>query len=183
MVEPPGDFGRIGIFEIHNGIFFAIKVLFVKQRTGAVQQAGENELDVAANPFTVETGEKRCRRSAVKTFVVIEHPNSQACLPFRPESDRLPETEREMKVNREAIRRGSFKDIGKTIHRYDFELTQESFALSRKCAKRRQNTTACPQRCAVGSILRSLRGFAGNPCVQGVTLNTVPPWWKKVNCW
>jgi hypothetical protein len=47
-------------------------------------------LDVVANPFAVKTREERCRRGPVKAFVVIEHPNSQTCLPLA-RSDRLPE--------------------------------------------------------------------------------------------
>ena len=37
MVEPPGDFGRAGILEIHDGIFVAIKVVLIEQgsRRGA----------------------------------------------------------------------------------------------------------------------------------------------------
>jgi hypothetical protein len=61
MIEPPSDFGRAGILEVHNGVFIAIEMILVKQSPGAVQQAGEHELHVAADPFAVETGEKRCR--------------------------------------------------------------------------------------------------------------------------
>ena len=30
MVEPPGNFGRTGIFEVHNGVFIAIEVSLVE---------------------------------------------------------------------------------------------------------------------------------------------------------
>jgi hypothetical protein len=62
-----------------------------------MQQARENKLNVAANPFAIETREQRSGRSPIKAFVVIEHPNFQACLPFEPESDRLPEKEARMR--------------------------------------------------------------------------------------
>jgi hypothetical protein len=97
MVEPPGDFRGAGLFEIDDGIFLTIKVLLVKQSAGAMQQARENKLNVAANPFAIETREQRSGRSPIKAFVVIEHPNFQACLPFEPESDRLPEKEARMR--------------------------------------------------------------------------------------
>jgi len=58
MVEPPGDLGRAGILEVHDGVLVAIELLFIKQGPGAVQQAGENEFDVAANPLPVETREQ-----------------------------------------------------------------------------------------------------------------------------
>jgi len=36
MIEPPSDLGRTGILEIHNGIFIAIEMLFIKKCAGAV---------------------------------------------------------------------------------------------------------------------------------------------------
>jgi len=59
MVEPPGDFGRAGILEIHDGVFVTIEVVFVKKRAGAMQQAGEHELDIVADPFPVKAREER----------------------------------------------------------------------------------------------------------------------------
>ena len=37
MVEPPGNFGRAGVLEVHDGVFVAIKLLFIEQapRRGA----------------------------------------------------------------------------------------------------------------------------------------------------
>jgi hypothetical protein len=103
MIEPPGNFGGTGIFKVNDGVLVAVKILFIKEGASTVQQAGVHELDVVANPLAVETGEKRRRRGAVKAFIVIEHSNSQSCLPFRPESDRLPEIEPESKVNRNSV--------------------------------------------------------------------------------
>ena len=77
VVEPPGNFGRAGIFEVDDGILVAVELLFVEQRAGAVDQAGEHEVGVAANALAVEAGEQRGGGSSVKTFVVIEDPDSQ----------------------------------------------------------------------------------------------------------
>ena len=37
MVEPPGDLGRTGILEVHDGVFVAIEVSLVEKRARAVQ--------------------------------------------------------------------------------------------------------------------------------------------------
>ena len=56
MVEPPGNFGRTGIFEIDDGVLFAIEFLFIEQRTGAMNEASELEVGVLANALAVEAG-------------------------------------------------------------------------------------------------------------------------------
>ena len=78
MIKPPGNFGRTRIFEIDDCILVAVKLLFIEQRPGAMQQAREDELNVIANPLPVESREQRSRRSPIKTPVVVENPNSQA---------------------------------------------------------------------------------------------------------
>ncbi len=77
MVEPPGNFGRTGVLEVDDGVFFAVELLFVEQRAGAVDQAGKDELGVAADAFAIEAGKYGGGTSSVKTFVVIENANSQ----------------------------------------------------------------------------------------------------------
>ena len=78
MVEPPGNFGRTGVLEVHDGVFVAIKLLLIEQRPGAVQQAGENEGDIVSDPLPVKAREEGGRRCPVKAFVVIEDPNFQS---------------------------------------------------------------------------------------------------------
>ena len=56
MVEPPGDFGRAGVFEVDDGILVAVELIFVEQRPGTVDQAGEDEVGIAANAFAIEAG-------------------------------------------------------------------------------------------------------------------------------
>ncbi|HEX8811517.1 MAG TPA: hypothetical protein VF742_05955 [Terracidiphilus sp.] len=38
MVEPPGNVGRTGVFEIDNSVFVTVELFLVEQRTGAVDQ-------------------------------------------------------------------------------------------------------------------------------------------------
>lgn len=83
MVEPPGDFARTRIFEIDDGVFVAIKIGFVEERAGAVQQARVYKINVVADALSVKARKKRSRRCAVKTPIVVENLNPQA-LPFSP---------------------------------------------------------------------------------------------------
>src|SRR5580700_5222296 len=59
MVEPPGDLGRRRVLEIDDGVFVAIEMGFIKQRSGAVQKAGKDEVGVFANALAIKTGEER----------------------------------------------------------------------------------------------------------------------------
>ena len=78
MIEPPGDLGGAGIFEVDDGVFVAIKLLLVKQRSGAMQQSGEDERGVSANALPIEAGKQGGRASPIKALVVIENPNFQS---------------------------------------------------------------------------------------------------------
>ena len=66
MIEPPGDFGRTRILEVHDGVFVAIKLSLIKQCTGAVQQAGKYEACVVADALAVETRKKGSRTAPSK---------------------------------------------------------------------------------------------------------------------
>ena len=77
MVEPPGNPGRRGVFEVHNGVFVAGKLALVKERSGAMHQAVIFIAGFGRNALTMESGEQRRRASSVETFVVIEDANSQ----------------------------------------------------------------------------------------------------------
>src|SRR5579872_2679424 len=81
MVEPPGDFGRAGILKVHDGILVAVEILFIEQSSGAMQQSGENEMDIATNALAIETG-KQCRRTRpVKATIMKENTNLQTNAP------------------------------------------------------------------------------------------------------
>lgn len=72
MVEPPCNFGRTGIFEIDNCVFVAVEMGFVKKRSRAVQEAGEEEVGVFANALAIEAGEQCGGASSIETLVVVE---------------------------------------------------------------------------------------------------------------
>jgi hypothetical protein len=83
MVEPPGDLRRTGIFEIYNGIFIAVELLFVEEGSGAMQQTAVHKFHIAADAFAVKAGEQRRRRGPVKTLIVIKDPYSHSFISFR----------------------------------------------------------------------------------------------------
>jgi hypothetical protein len=78
MVEPPSDFGRTGVLEIDDGIFVAVEMRFIKERSRAMQQAGEDEGGVLANALPIKTREERGGASSVETLVVVENSNFHA---------------------------------------------------------------------------------------------------------
>ena len=73
MIEPPAYFGGTGVFKIHDSVFVAIEMGFVEERAGAMQQSGEDEINVLSNALPVETGKQRSRTRSVKTFIVIKN--------------------------------------------------------------------------------------------------------------
>ena len=66
VIEPPGDFGRTGIFKIDDGVFVAIKLLLVKQRTSPVQQAGIYKVCIVAARFVLDRNGKTGPRSKLR---------------------------------------------------------------------------------------------------------------------
>jgi hypothetical protein len=77
MVEPPSDFGRTGVLEIDDGIFVAVEMRFIKERSRAMQQAGEDEGGVLANALAVKPGEECGGASSVETLVVVKDSDFQ----------------------------------------------------------------------------------------------------------
>ena len=59
MVEPPGDLWGARVFEVHDGIFVAIEIVFVEERSGAMQQARISELHVVADSVSVKARKQR----------------------------------------------------------------------------------------------------------------------------
>ena len=78
MVEPPCDLGGTGVFEIDDGIFVPVELGFVEERSGAMQQAGENKVGVFANPLAIKTGEECGGAGSVETLVVVEDSDFQS---------------------------------------------------------------------------------------------------------
>src|ERR1700733_10915196 len=86
VIEPPGNFRRAGIFEIDDGVLIAIKLRFIEQRARAMEEAGIDEVHVAAHAFAIKAAEERRRACPVKTLVVIKNPNSQMASSTRSSS-------------------------------------------------------------------------------------------------
>src|SRR5271163_3245627 len=86
MIEPPRNLGRTGVFEIDDGILVAVEMGFVKQRSGAMHETGEDELGVSANALAIKTGEQRRGASSVETFVVVKDSDFQCT----PQATRIP---------------------------------------------------------------------------------------------
>ena len=81
MVKPPGNFGRTGVLEIDDGVFVAVEMGFVKQRSRAMHEAGKDEIGILANALAIEAGEECGGRGSVETLVVIKDPDSQSNAP------------------------------------------------------------------------------------------------------
>jgi hypothetical protein len=77
MVEPPGDGGRAGIFEIDDGVLITVELILVEQGAGSMYEAGEEELGVTADALAIETREDGGGGGSVEAFVVIKDPDSQ----------------------------------------------------------------------------------------------------------
>src|ERR1700683_3138409 len=81
MVEPPCDLGRTGVLEVDDGIFVAVEMGFVKERSGTMQQAREDELGVFANALAIKAGEERSGAGSVETLVVVKDSDFQSMSP------------------------------------------------------------------------------------------------------
>jgi hypothetical protein len=77
VIKPPGNLGGAGVLEINDGVLVAVKLLFVKQGASAVDQSGEDKIDIAANALAIEARKQGGRGSSVKTLVVVENADSQ----------------------------------------------------------------------------------------------------------
>src|ERR1700757_4231810 len=70
MIEPPGDFWRIGIFEIDDGVFVAVKQPLFPGVLGLVGHAAEVEFGLGIETFPVKAVKKRCGSSAIETAIM-----------------------------------------------------------------------------------------------------------------
>jgi len=74
MVEPPGYFWRVGIFEINDRIFIAIEDAILPRRHSPVGHAAKSEFSVLIEALTVKAVKQRSRSRAVKTSIVEAKP-------------------------------------------------------------------------------------------------------------
>jgi hypothetical protein len=57
MIEPPGQFRRRTVFEIHDGVFIAIEIAVIKQGSGAMHHRLKNLFPVGVNILAVKPPE------------------------------------------------------------------------------------------------------------------------------
>jgi len=58
VIEPPGDVGRGGVFEVDDGVFVARELALVKQRPGAMDEAVVLVAGVPGDALAVEAREE-----------------------------------------------------------------------------------------------------------------------------
>jgi hypothetical protein len=73
MIEPPGNRWRGAIFEIDNRVLIAGKILFVEQRSRAVDQSTEFILCVRCDAFAMKACKQRGGTGSIETLIVIEN--------------------------------------------------------------------------------------------------------------
>jgi hypothetical protein len=57
VIEPPGDFGRWGVFEVDDGVLVAGKVGLIEEGAGAVDEAAELVGGVLGDTLVVKAAE------------------------------------------------------------------------------------------------------------------------------
>src|SRR2546423_2903044 len=87
MVEPPGELWRIGVLEVDDDGFVAVKSIAFPGLRGAMGHAGEAKIGVAVKAFAIKTIEERSRGGAVEAAVVKTEPytgHDERGAPFYP---------------------------------------------------------------------------------------------------
>jgi hypothetical protein len=84
VVEPPGDFGRVRVLEIDDGVFVAIEQAGSPRLRSPVGHAGEAELRRGIEFFLVKAVEKSGGGGAIKTAVVETQPDAGHVVAMAP---------------------------------------------------------------------------------------------------
>src|ERR1700691_6016454 len=77
VVEPPSEFGRAGIFEIHDGVFVAVECAVLEGLRGLVRHAGVEEFGGGIDALLVKARENRGGGGSVEAFIVEANPHLQ----------------------------------------------------------------------------------------------------------
>src|ERR1700677_2677293 len=80
MIEPPRQFWRIRIFEVHDGIFIAIEDVVFKRVRRLMGHPRVVKVGFGVYALAIETGKNSCRRGPIETFVVETNSNFQSLL-------------------------------------------------------------------------------------------------------
>src|SRR5437773_1065819 len=84
MIKPPGQsFGR-GVFEIHDGIFVAVKHLHIEKRARTMKQSCVLNISLRVDPFLVKAREGGGGSDAVKAVTVIKQTKSHEVVLSNP---------------------------------------------------------------------------------------------------
>jgi hypothetical protein len=80
MIEPPGQFRRVAVFEIDDGVLVAVEQPGVKKRARSMDYRLINDLPVGMDSLSVKPRKDRRGRNPVETISVITdfdlaHPN------------------------------------------------------------------------------------------------------------
>jgi hypothetical protein len=74
MVEPPGKFWRVGIFEIYDRVLVAVKKSCFPRLRSAMRHAAECKFRSSIKTLAIKTIEKRGGGSAIETSIVKTQP-------------------------------------------------------------------------------------------------------------
>ncbi len=70
MIEPPGNFWRVGILKIDDHVFVAVKQAVFPRLNCAMRHSGEMEFRVSVESFTIEAIENCGGSGAIKAAVM-----------------------------------------------------------------------------------------------------------------
>src|SRR5208282_5999708 len=90
VVEPPGNFGRVCIFTIDDGVFIAIEEAGSPWLRSTMGHARDAELRGGIECFRVKAIKKSGRGGAIKTAIVEAQPDTGHVLAMAPFSFFLP---------------------------------------------------------------------------------------------
>src|SRR5580704_11184481 len=70
VIEPPGEPGRAGIFEVDDRIFIAVKNALLEGFSGGVGHAGIRKCGLGIDALPVKARKNGRRGRAIETFIV-----------------------------------------------------------------------------------------------------------------
>jgi hypothetical protein len=84
VVKPPGDFGRVGILEIDDGVFISIEEAGSPRLLRSVGHSGEAELGGGIEFFLVKAVEQSGGGGPIKASIVEAEPDAGHVLGMAP---------------------------------------------------------------------------------------------------
>lgn len=84
VIEPPGDFRRVRVLEIDDGVFVAIEEAGSPRLGSTMGHTGEAELRGGIKRFLVKAIEQSSRGGAIKATIVETQPDAGHVLEMAP---------------------------------------------------------------------------------------------------